>query len=241
MVDIHCHILPEIDDGAKSLYEAVELCRMAEINHITDIILTPHFQEFTDPGDFFALRDEKYEELKEEIEAEGILCRLYSGAEVAASEEMFGFSEWVRLTLAGSRYLLLELPFVHFSPDEMGQYVECIKEQGLIPVIAHAERYSSFHRSPSMINELLGMDALLQVNLASLTGAFGGNAMHMAHDLIRSEVVSFLSTDAHSLSCRNNNVLAALPTLEQEIPRYYLEQMLIDNPQMILENQVLEL
>lgn len=241
MVDIHCHILPEIDDGAKSLYESVELCRMAEINHIRDIILTPHFRDFTNPGDFFTLRDEKYEEVKEAVEAENILCQLYLGAEVTASEEMLAFSEWSRLSLAGSRYLLLELPFSSFSSEEMVQYVKCVKEQGLVPVIAHPERYSSFHVSPFLVNELLEMDALLQVNLASFTGAFGRNAMLMAHDLILSEVVSFLSTDAHSLRGRNNNILSVLPVLEHTIPRYYLEKMLIENPQMILENRAVEL
>lgn len=141
MVDIHTHIINEIDDGASSLEESLALCRMAYENNITDIILTPHMMMLDNIDSFLEERDSKINILKENLEKQEIPIRLYPGAEVYADEDIMFCDELFRLTLNHSRYLLIEFAFDGISIRRVMRYISYVVDAGLIPIIAHPERY----------------------------------------------------------------------------------------------------
>jgi len=237
MIDLHCHLLHEMDDGAQSLSEAVEMCRTAEINNVSRICLTPHFEDFSQIDTFLSLRMKKFNQLKAELQAHDVFVDLSLGAEVASMDGLMACNRLAELTLNGSRYLLLEFPFEYTPRHELFEYIKKVSDAGLIPVIAHPERFSYIQSELDILEELSFQNVLIQVNATSLLGEWGGRVRKAASVLMENGWIHVIASDAHSISGRNNDMLHFASQLSEYFSDDQLTMVMDTIPQAILDNE----
>jgi len=144
MIDLHCHLLHSIDDGPSDLEGSVMLCDLAAENALETAIATPHLRDLTEMPAFLAARDERLGELQKELKDRNIPLRVLPGAEVYASDDLFFCRDLAGASLNGSRYILIEFDFSGLSINRVLRYTDEVFKAGLIPVIAHTERYAFF-------------------------------------------------------------------------------------------------
>ena len=207
MVDLHCHILHDIDDGARSLEESVHLCRLAVQNSIQTAVLTPHLVRPEHVDDVIELRDRRIEELRNALAKENIPLELVPGAEVFVNDDIFYAPSLDAATLGGTRYMLIEFDFNGLNINRIIKYVEEIKARGYYPIIAHPERYRFIQQNYDIANHLADMGVLFQLNSSSLAGFGGIESRELAYAMAASGMASFIGSDAHSLAHRPNNLL----------------------------------
>ena len=167
MIDIHCHVLPEVDDGAKNIEQSLEMLRIAAKDGITDIIATPHFHYRRGHASPEEIR-RKVQELNAASRKDGVNITVYPGNELYYTHELL---EKVKageaLTLADSDYVLLE-----FSPDveksKLQRAVYKFLGEGYYPIIAHMERYEAFRKDREFTYTIEEMGAYYQINAGSL-------------------------------------------------------------------------
>jgi len=236
MIDLHCHLLHEMDDGAQSLSEAVEMCRIAEMNNISHICLTSHFEDFSQIDAFLNRRAEKFKQLKAELESRDIFVELSLGAEVAAMDGLMTCNRLPELALNNSRYLLLEFPFEFTPRHELFDYIKKVSGAGLIPVIAHPERFSYIQSDLDILEELSLHNVLIQVNATSLLGEWGGRVRKAASVLLENDWIHVIASDAHSVNGRNNDMLQFASMLSDYLSDDQLTMVMDTIPKAILDN-----
>lgn len=235
-IDIHSHILPQIDDGAENFDASMEMLRTAFRDGMEALILTPHYK----PGHHNAEPQKirmLMEKLEREMEKEGIDLKLYSGNEFYYHDEMFRRLEEKRAcTLAGSSYILIEFsPMERFGGIRNGLY-EALAH-GWKPVLAHVERYVSILGKPEHVEELVRMGSCIQINAGSVLGKNGFGAKQFVKNLLREDLAHFVATDAHDTGKRKPE----LSDCEKYISRKYgercAERLFRDNPAHIIKNE----
>jgi len=239
MTDIHCHLLHSIDDGPSDLEGSVMLCDLASENAIETVIATPHLRDLTEIPAFLAVRGERIDQLKKELKGRGVPLEVLPGAEVYASDDIFFCQELAGATLNGSRYLLIEFDFSGLSVNRVLRYTDEVFKAGLVPVIAHTERYAFFQEDYESLNFLQDRGVFFQVNASSLAGGGGREEFYLAYEMAVNDMASFIATDAHSYRGRPNNMLAMLRSFPPDIKRSSLDYMLNAAPQAVIDNQAL--
>lgn len=195
-IDIHAHILPGVDDGAKNMAESLAMLKQAQREGIRTVILTPHQKPERKCVSIEGMRT-RMAQLRGEIKREKLEVDLYSGSELLFCHELLQrLASGSVCTLAGSRYILVE-----FLPDENWQYI-CSGLYGLAcagyrPIVAHVERYLQLVSDTDRIGVLIDMGCYIQVNAGSIMGAAGFGMKRMARRLLKQELVHFVATDAH--------------------------------------------
>lgn len=240
MVDLHCHILPEIDDGATSREMSLEMCKMAAQSRVTDIIATPHMTDLYAKQEFHNKVAVRLKYLNEKLQSENIPVRIHKGAEVYASKDILYSPDLSDLTLAGSKYLLFEFSFLDSDFDFVKEVITIIQSQSLVPVIAHPERYDFIQRDYSNINRLADCGALFQCNLGSLTGELGKRERRLAREMVNKGAVSFLASDAHRVKFRNTNFGEMLGIIKNDSKKLDISNFktyLITNPKLLLSGE----
>jgi len=234
MIDLHSHILPELDDGSQSLQESLAMARMAVNSGITAMVATPHC-------DHDRTRDVRaaWLLLREALKESEIPLKLYPGMEI------FGTADTVRLlkegkllTLNGSDYPLVEFAF-DTSGEEETRILSNLCKAGYRPIVAHPERYSYVQRNPKLMNQWFRMGCLIQVNRGSLLGRFGSRARTMALELVERGFATVVATDAHSFRKRTAWLWDIRELLEREVSPLCAKTLLLENPRKILKNEQL--
>lgn len=201
MIDIHCHILPQLDDGADSIQTSLQMCRQAIDNGYTDIIATPHHLKgsFHNPG---AIVHRSVALLNQALTEEGLAITIHAGQEIRFHEDLLvNLQNGSALPLAGSRYLLLELPS-YAIPMYTTSLIFQLCAAGYIPIIAHPERNITIQKSPDKLAELLQQGALAQLTWTSLQAS--SRLKKISKQLIRQGLIHFIATDAHD--CRHRPI-----------------------------------
>lgn len=237
MIDIHNHILFDIDDGAKTIEASVQMCRDAYENGIEHIVLTPHFVKFSDIESFVEARDNRIFELRNMLRAERIPVNLYTGAELYLSDGVFNADNLDELTLGNSKYILCEFPLGPFNINRVPEWIDELIDRGYVPVIAHPERYHEFHRNLFIIDELIDRDVVFQVNLDSVIGLNGRSAQAMSVDMLERGIAKLIGTDAHHPIYRHNKIKEKFADLPEEITEEIIIKCMKKNPKRILENR----
>ena len=238
MIDLHCHILPGVDDGAASEEESCMMARMAAESGVTALAATPHCGV---PGQFENFADERlmdrFSALERLLEREHVPLRLYTGMEVFVTEQTpRHLREGRLLTLGGSRYLLVEFGFDE-EPDFADRMLGELLEAGVVPVVAHPERYHFVQPQPECLLRWAEMGCALQVNKGSLLGRFGRRAAQAARWCLGEGCVHLLGSDAHSPWRRTPRMEEAWTyTADFDSPEI-ADFLLRDNPRRILEDQ----
>jgi len=195
VIDLHCHVLPGIDDGPATFDDSLELARAAAAAGTRTIAATPHVSwEYPNDADMIALLTEQ---LNERLRSESIALEVKTGAEVALTRVTdIPAKELARLSLGSGRWLLIEPPFAAAIPG-LEALVARLQDGGHRIVIAHPERCEAFHRDRSSLAKLVDAGVLVSITAGSLAGRFGRPARRMALDLVRDGLVHNVASDAH--------------------------------------------
>jgi protein-tyrosine phosphatase len=235
MIDIHHHCLHGVDDGPRTLDEAVALCRMAAEEGIETIVATPHVLRGRWPV-FSPLELET--RLRELRDAVGDSPRLILGSEYYFAHDMADIlrSGTSIVPLAGGKYVLLELAS-NSVPPMLEQPLYRAQLEGWTPIIAHPERNLVFQAKPELLHHLINHGALVQVTATSLTGAFGAQARAAAETFIRRRMVHFIASDAHNTDKRPPRVREAIEVLRALAGNEITHALTHANPRAVVENR----
>ncbi len=225
--DVHCHILPGLDDGAKDMKEALEMVEIAKKSGITDIIFTPHYKIGRCEPSKDKIKD-VINKLNEQLIDENI--KFYVGTEIMFSEDCIELLDKEQIfSLNNSKYVLVE-----FRPADSVKY---IKESlykiictGYTPVLAHIERYNSFIESYDDIDEIVEMGAYIQVNADSVIGKYGSKIKKFIKMLMKYDMLHFIGTDAHGSDKRTPDIEKCAKYIEKKFGKEYRDELLINNP-----------
>ena len=199
MIDIHTHILPHLDDGAKNTRMSVAMIESLQQQGATTVVFTPHFYgRRTSPDEFITRRNKMFEYIRDQIPA-GIETRL--GAELHFTGINMPENDVLcRFAIEGTKYILVEFPFTTGWTGELMKRLEnFIQETGHTPIIAHAERYPQLRKKPSLATTFMEMGCLIQVNAPSFLNR---REKKFAFALLKNGFVHCIGTDAHNMEDR---------------------------------------
>jgi len=197
VIDLHCHVLPGVDDGPATLDEALALVLQASGDGITTIAATPHV-DWTHPAVDAATVAAGVAELQAAIDAAGIDVRLAAGAEVALTRAAdLDAAELAALRLGGGPWLLLECPIRPAETPGFAAGARALARQGHRLLLAHPERSPVFLRAPELLDELVAEGALAQVTAGALSGVFGGTVRRAALGFVHAGAVQVVASDGH--------------------------------------------
>ena len=216
MIDLHCHILPGIDDGAKDMEDSMDMARKAVAEGITHILASPHYKNGhwdNEKQDILSLVDE----VQQELDARDIPLTIFPGQEVRINGEFFEEVEEDKIQFIdeGNQYVLIEFP----TPT-IPQYAETLffemQREGITPIIVHPERNHAILKDPNLLLSFVEKGALAQVTAASYTGGFGKEIQKVSKQLIEANLVHFIASDAHNVGSRSFHMKEAYQKLEKE-------------------------
>jgi protein-tyrosine phosphatase len=236
MIDLHCHYLPAIDDGARSMAESLDLARASVADGITHAALTPHIH----PGRYENIRSSvavATNQLRTAIAEAGIPLQIFPAGEVRLSSDIFDLLEQGELPFLGSmdgyNILLLEFPYGQM-PVGTEKLARWLLDHKIRPLIAHPERNKVIMDSVEKISPFVDMGCLLQVTAASVIGEFGQAAQDSADFMLERRWVSVIATDAHNLAHRAPRLSAARNLLAERYGQEYAEKLTYVMPAKIL-------
>lgn len=237
MIDIHCHILPDFDDGSSSLEESLVMAHMAASTGVSAIVSTPHF-----PGDRESLERsaellEKFHMLRDALREEEIPVRLIPGAEILCLPQTPELARQHLLpTIGDTNYLLSEFNFGESAPFMDGMLHE-LAEAGYRPVVAHPERYRAVQQDLRLMEYWFEEGFVLQLNKGSLLGAFGSRVQHTAEQIISRGLAHLIASDAHGIEHRTPHMAALKRWVRSHCSPEYAEILLKRNPSRLIEGR----
>ena len=238
MLDLHCHILPGLDDGAQSDLDTLRMARIAADSGTRGIVCTPHCST-DDPFLPDRLRRilNATDRANELLAREEIPLRLFSGMELLCVTSPFPLlRQGEFLTLAGTRYLLIEFPF-DIRSAAIADAAAAVEEAELVPVIAHPERYFCVQWTPELVRGWADRGWLIQLNRGSLTGGFGGEVRDCAVWIARRQLADLVASDAHSPDIRTPDLSEGYLWAAQNCSEEYAELLFRINPRLMLADQ----
>ena len=197
MTDIHSHILFDVDDGSKSIEESIELLKKLKKIGFNNVILTPHYIKDSEYSSENKEKKQKLNELKEELINQNIDINIFLGNEIFINKEIYDLIKEGQIhTLNNTRYILVELPF-HNEIVNLEDIIYELKIKGLIPIIAHPERYSYFQNNYKEVDRLKEEGFLFQGNYASILGYYGKESQKLLKYMLKKQYIDYLGTDIH--------------------------------------------
>ena len=235
-IDIHSHIIPGVDDGARSIDTSMRMLQIAADDGISEIILTPHNKPGHHPVDFSALAS-KVEELQKRLSENDTAIKLYIGNEIYYRSELVSEIEnGLAATLAGTHYVLVE-----FGPLEDYDYIRSgiytLLMNGYRPVLAHAERYRNIRVKKLGLEDLAAMGCYIQLNADSIMGKYGFEVRQFTRKLLKKELVHFIATDAHDIDKRAPRLSACAEYITKKYGEDYASDLLYDNPYKAIRDE----
>lgn len=236
MIDIHTHIIPKIDDGARSVEETFALIKEAETVGITDIILTPHYISGYYDTDSTEVKF-WVEKLQEVLENQNINVKLHYGMEIYISNELEKqIDKKEVITLNDSKYLLVELP-MRSEIKYAEQILFKVQSKGYKVIIAHPERYDFVQANPNIVQDFIDRGYIIQSNFGSIVGVYGKKAEKAIKELLSLNLVHILASDSHREGTIYTNLPKILKKVEKLISKKQVYELTVDNPQKILQDK----
>ena len=237
MVDIHCHILPEVDDGAWDLDAAVRMARIAVRCGVSRIIATPHFKGVPESLEQMPEILHQLRRLQTAIGREKLDLELLPGAEILCVPQTLQMARRGRIpTLGDSRYVLTEFYFDASAGFMDGTLTE-LMQLGYQPVVAHPERYGAVQGDLGLVKGWFDRGIVIQVNKGSVLGAFGHRAGETAERLLHRGLVHVIASDAHSPERRTTDFGAVRAWCQEHLGREYTKILLEENPARIARGE----
>ncbi len=236
LIDMHCHIIPGVDDGAKNKKDVCEMLLMEYKSGVRKIVLTPHYRK----GMFEPDEQEVQSGLNEirqvirelEIEMEVVL-----GCEYHANSAMIKeLVEYERFRMNGSKYVLIE-----FSPRDnftkIRNWIYELVKAGFEPIVAHVERYPSVTEKKELVQELIELGAWIQVDAGAILGEDGWRLKTISRKLLKEELIHFIGSDAHDSKKRRPNLKECYLYVTKKKGAQYAQELFFDNPRVLLKSE----
>lgn len=237
LFDVHCHILPGVDDGAKTEDSTKRMLKFAAREGMNSIIATPHFkygEDFVSPEDIYA----KYQMVRAWWKQISPKKELYLGSELFYSESIIeALKKGYALTINGTKYVLIEFP-IYAEYGYIERAVKKLLYAGYIPILAHMERYKSL-RKREQVQQLVDMGAYMQVNTSAIMGKHGILTKWYLLKLIKSGLIHFIGTDAHGSRERRPEIRECVEYLRKKIGNKETRRIVEKNPQKMLRGEKL--
>ncbi len=234
MVDIHCHVLPDIDDGARSWETAESMCALALADGIGHIVATPHANSRYqyDREKFSAL-------LKTLAEKTGNKLTFSLGCDFHLSYDNVDelFKNPGKFVIGHTKYILIELSDFALPPNYQQLLFRFRSELGLAPILTHPERHPILQQQPQSILRWIEAGCLVQVTANSLTGHWGRRAKSAAFWLLKNQAIHIVATDAHDTKHRPPVLSEALKVAAKELGAPLARKLVVDNPLAVVENR----
>ncbi|MBI3756324.1 MAG: hypothetical protein HY265_09205 [Deltaproteobacteria bacterium] len=241
MIDMHCHILPGIDDGPATMDESVEMCRMAASDGIKTIVATPHFN----PPVYETVSSKMFElinKLSVKIKEQGIDLRVLPGADVAVTPELQAYlkkEEYLTINRTG-RYMLAE--FSHtLVPPNWEEFLLNLLNSGVTPIITHPERNGWFLSHRDALRPVVKKGVMTQITAMSITGEFGEDVQEFSLYLLKHNLAHIIATDAHSATYRPPLLSDAVRIASDVIGEAKAMDMVTSIPKSIVEGMPVSL
>jgi len=251
-IDLHAHILPRLDDGAESLEESVEMCRISYGDGVRTIVATPHIL----PGVYKNNRSTilaKTQELNEAVRKFGVQnpdprtqqldnptngFKILPGADVHFSPNLLELCENGEIVTGNDagRFLMVEFDYMNL-PYQGEEVLFKLISHGIIPVITHPERNLEIARAPKRYYEMIKMGCLGQVTAMSLTGEFGSEVKRAADQLLAHRLIHFIASDTHSVHERPPLLSPGVREAEKRVGKEEAEKMVTEYPRALLEGR----
>ena len=237
MIDLHTHILPGVDDGAQNVDESLEMLRIQYAQGVETVALTPHFYPDREKAEsFLARRAAAWEELNTAITAlpeadRKQLPHLVLGAEVAYGQQLLELGDMKEFCYAGTRNMLLELPFYSWDSQLFHQIYDLMNHSGVTPIIAHIERY--FFQKKKYLEEIMEMGLPIQVGTDTLL-----RLASPAMKLLKQEKAQVVASDCHDARRRSPNLNAALRAVRKKLGQSAYNRILEQSEQMLVSELV---
>lgn len=236
MIDLHCHLLPGIDDGPETLADALAMARLAVANGITEARVTPHLHVGRWDNDLVTI-EKAVEGYRNELASAGIPLRLGFGAEVRLSYEVLPLIEAGRVPFLGEweggKVMLLELPHSHV-PVGSDKFVAWLLNRGIRPMIAHPERNKDLLRDSSKLEPFVAAGCLVQLTAGAVAGEFGAECEARALEFLEKGWVTVLASDAHDVEDRPPSLAAGLDVARSILGREAAQDLVEASPRRIV-------
>lgn len=227
MIDIHCHILPGIDDGPSRMEESIEMARVASRDGIRTIVATPHLKDTI-------YRPEEVEGRVDALNASlrelDVPVQVLRGADVNA---VLSPSFMRQHTINGTDYVLVEFPH-SFLPRRVRAVIFRLVVEGFRPIVTHPERNGSILKDPELVSNVLESGSLVQITADSITGEFGPEVRDCSLYLLEKGMVSFIASDAHSARGRRPVLSEGLKVAEGILGRERAARLVTRNPEAVI-------
>ena len=237
MIDLHCHLLPGVDDGAQDLSTSLKMARSAVDQGVTVVACTPHIL----PGVYHNCGPDiraATKHLQDALAREGIPLQLVTGADVHMAPNFVArLRSGELLTLADSRYVLVEPPH-HVAPPQLEEFFLNLVTAGYVPILTHPERLSWVRSRYDSIKKLVQTGAWMQVTAGSFTGAFGRNALYLAERLLDEGCVHLIASDAHDAERRPPDLASGRESVAKRVGAQEAKHLVFTRPMGILKDQL---
>ena len=237
-MDMHCHCLPGIDDGARNMDESLQMLKQAYADGIRSVIATPHYHHRRGHASKEVIF-EKVKEVQATIKETCPEMEIYPGNELYYSNSLIdAIADEKVCTMADSKYVLID-----FSPEteyaEMRNALLNIQTQGVWPILAHIERYFCLVKKPALAADLADMGIYLQVNAGGVLGHYGRKEKSLIKKMFATGNISFVATDAHDTERRKQELSEAAAYVEKKFGRNTMEACFYINPQAIIKHKII--
>ena len=231
--DMHCHILPGVDDGSKSLEMSLDMLEMEYAQGVRNVVLTPHcFAGRTQPE----LINQQFEILVYRAAKRFQGLQLYLGSELMYSDTIIEeLAAGKAYTINSTNYALVEF-YTDITWKSLGNALRRLGNEGYRPILAHMERYECLMRHPERVDELIGQGVIMQMNSDSVCGGLFDRQAAECRKLIETGRIHLLGTDAHRVGWREPKLGDGIRALQKKIKdEKLLQRILFENPEKILK------
>ena len=242
MIDLHCHLLPGIDDGPQTLEDAIELCRIAVADGVTHAIVTPHIH----PGRWENTRqsiEQQCDKLQQVVNQQGIPLQLGFAAEVRLTDQIMQQVENNQIPFYGEvdgyQVMLLEFPHSHIIPGS-DKLITWLMQHNIRPLIAHPERNKQVMKDAAHLQPFIAAGCWLQITAGSVTGNFGEQAQHIARELLKDDAVTVLASDGHNAKARQPVLKQAFDVIAGQYGPERARRLTLHTPALIAASQLEE-
>ena len=237
MIDLHCHLLPGIDDGASDVAMSLTMARMLVADGVDTVACTPHILQRLYPNTGPQIR-QCVTQLQTELDLAEIPLRLVPGADVHMVPDFIsGLREGRLLSLGDTRYVLVEPPH-HVAPVRYEEFFFTILVAGYVPILTHPERLTWVHAHYEAMIRLVKAGVWMQVTAGSLTGAFGRSAKSLGERMLKDGLVHILATDAHNPSVRPPELKRGRDAAARIVGEIEADHLVYTRPRGVIENSI---
>ncbi len=240
MIDFHNHVLPKVDDGSKSLGMSLQMLAFAESQGITDVVNTVHYQHPKVETEEISYKriNREVESLQRELDNNGIKIKLHFGAEVFFLPNLLKIKDDPLSTFNHGKYMLIEFQ-THQFPKNYKTQLFNLKMAGVIPIIAHPERYKPVQDNVNIVVEWLAAGCIIQVDAGSPLGYLGADSKKASEKILKNGWCQILGSDSHNNRQRNFCLKESIELIQQWVD-YDTSNLVNENPQAVIDGSPIQ-